>query len=213
MPDPLGRLAAGLGAATPGEALARLRRHPAVDGRAAAVLALFTDDPDPLIVLAERAATMRSHAGQVAFPGGAAEAGDAGPVATALRESREEVALRPETVEVIGELPAVHVAVSGFDVTTIVGRWAAPHPLRAADPAEVASVHRVPVSVLTDRATRCTAVHPRGFRGPAFVFDSDGQELFVWGLTAAILDGLLALGGWARPWEVARELPVPGARG
>ncbi|WP_392507964.1 NUDIX hydrolase [Naumannella halotolerans] len=211
--DPLGRLVEGL--SDPGAAVDNTRwRSVPRQPREAAVLALFgLADRGPQIVLTERAADLRSHPGQVSLPGGAVEPADPDLPATALREAAEEVALRTDTVQILGELPPVPVPVSHFNVTAVIGRWQHPHALRAADPAEVAAVHQVPIEVLAAPQTRCTAVHPRGFTSPGFVFGTDsGREVFVWGLTAFLLDALLRLGGWERPWQVERRLPVPKER-
>jgi 8-oxo-dGTP pyrophosphatase MutT (NUDIX family) len=188
---------------------APVRIRPAVGAREAAVLVLLgpaPGRPDDLdVTLLERASTLRHHAGQVAFPGGARDPGDASLVAAALREAEEEIGVGAAEVEVLGQLAAVHVEISRFDVTTVVGAWSGDRPLGPRDPAEVAAVHRVPLSMLTDPATRVTAVHPSGYRGPAFVVD----ELFVWGLTAHLLDAVLHLAGWQRPWDRTVRVGVP----
>ncbi len=192
-----------------GEDLTRFLPPPE-GGRPSAVLVLFAEGPDgPDLLLIERAATLRSHAGQPAFPGGAQDPEDDGPVAAALREAQEEVGLDPATVEVIGTLPDLWLPPSGFVVTPVLALWRAPHPVRAVDTAEVASVWRVPVAHLVDPARRWTVTHPSGWQGPAFqvgseVGDEDGG-LLVWGFTAGVLDGVLRLGGWARPWDRARR--------
>ena len=173
--------------------------------RRAAVLALFGSGPAPDLLLIERAATMRSHAGQPAFPGGGVDPGDDGPVGAALRGAQEEVGLDPDSVEVLGRLPELWLPPSGFAVTPVVGWWRAPHPVRAVDPAEVAAVVRVPIARLTDPEHRWTVRHPGGYVGPAF----DTGDLLVWGFTAGVLDGLLALAGWERPWDRARTRELP----
>ena len=175
-------------------------------GRRSAVLALFGEGAGgPDLLLIERAATMRSHAGQPAFPGGALDPKDgdpdgAGPLAAALREAQEEVGLVPDTVEVLGTLPDLWLPPSSFVVTPVVGWWRSPHPVRVVDVAEVASVERVPLSRLVDPEHRVTVRHPSGWVGPAF----DTGSLLVWGFTAVVLDALLRLGGWERPWDRAR---------
>ncbi|GAB3625122.1 CoA pyrophosphatase [Mariniluteicoccus endophyticus] len=204
LPDELAALARGLADRTASQRLVSSRRPRG--GRPAAVLALFAlegDNPD--LTFIERAHTMRKHAGQMAFPGGAVDDTDADAVAAALREASEEVGLDPRTVDVLGEMPAAHVAASGFDVTTVAAWWRHPHEIGVRDPAEVASVHRVGIDRLVDPELRRTAVHPSGYRGPAFVVD----ELFIWGLTAHLVDALLELGGWQRPWDRERSTKVP----
>ncbi len=185
-------------------------RPPASGGRPAAVLLLLAEGPaGPDVLLIGRATTMRSHAGQPAFPGGAADPGDGGPVGTALRESAEEVGLDPGSVQVLAMLPALWLPPSGFVVTPVLAWWHTPHPVSALDGAEVAMVARVPVRELIDPANRTRVRHPSGYVGPAFAV----QDLLVWGFTAGLLDRVLSAGGWEVPWDTSRlrELPVQQA--
>jgi 8-oxo-dGTP pyrophosphatase MutT (NUDIX family) len=186
---------------------------PAEGGRASAVLILLgeglADGPGgPDVLLLERAATLRSHAGQPAFPGGVTDPGDDGPVDTALREAGEEVGLDRTTVSVVSVLPALWLPPSNYVVTPVLGWWQKPHPVSARDPAEVAAVARVPVAELADPANRLRVRHPSGFTGPAFAV----RGMLVWGFTAGLLSAVLDLGGWTRPWRPGRveELPSPG---
>ncbi|MGI3785590.1 MAG: NUDIX hydrolase [Janthinobacterium lividum] len=180
--------------------------RPPQGGRKSAVLALFGGGPaGPEVLLVERALTLRSHPGQIAFPGGAVDAGDVDLVDTALREAHEECGVLREGVEVLGTLPAAHVVVSGFDVTAVVAWWRVPLADTPADPGEVAAVLRVPVADLVDPANRATARHPTGFRGPAFTV----AEHLVWGLTAHLLAAVLDLAGWTTPWDDSREVEIP----
>lgn len=200
MPPWLAPLAAALPGVT-GERLSRLRPPEQGPRRYSAVLALFAEGPQgPDLLFIERAETLRSHAGQPAFPGGALDPGDAGPVAAALREASEEVALDPASVQVLGTLPELWLPPSRFVVTPVVAWWREPHPVRAVDAAEVATVVRVPVSRLADPEHRLLVRHPSGWSGPAF----DAGGLLVWGFTAGLVDGLLAFGGWERPWDRGR---------
>src|ERR1019366_3999569 len=91
-------------------------------GRASAVLILFGPSPEggEDVVLTERSHSMRSHAGQVSFPGGAIDPVDSGPVAAALREAQEEVGLEPAGVQVVAELPALYLPPSNFVVTPVL---------------------------------------------------------------------------------------------
>lgn len=173
--------------------------------RAAAVLLLFTDAPDPRLTFIERASTLRRHAGQVAFPGGGREEADESLMHAALREAQEEVALDPSLVEVLGQLPVAWVPRSRYDVTPFVGRWDGSKPLRAADPAEVEWVFDVPVSELVDPANRVSGSHPLGYRGPAWVFG----EMFIWGFTGHLLDLTLRLAGWEQAWDQERTVDIP----
>lgn len=180
--------------------------RPGIGGRAAAVLVLMGEgELGPEILFVERAATLRQHAGQIAFPGGAADPGDLDLADTALREAAEETGVDRTGIEVLGMLPPAHVSVSGFDVTAVLAWWRDRSPVRAADPGEVASVPIVPVSELTDRTRRASVHHPSGYTGPAF--EVEGH--LIWGLTAHLLDGVLDLAGWQRPWDTSRELAIP----
>lgn len=180
--------------------------RPARGGRQSAVLALFGEGPTgPEVLLVERAVTLRSHPGQIAFPGGAVDPEDVDLVDTALREAHEECGVVRDGVEVLGTLPAAHVVVSGFDVTAVVAWWRTPQAVTPADPGEVAAVLRVPVADLLDPLNRATARHPSGFSGPAFTVAGH----LVWGLTAHLLAAVLDLAGWTTPWDVGREVGIP----
>ena len=176
-------------------------------GRQSAVLILFGPgvDGEEDVVLTERSHSMRSHAGQVSFPGGAIDPADSGPVGAALREAREEVGLDPAGVQVVAELPALYLPPSNFVVTPILAWWAEPSPIDIVDHREVARVLRVPLSELTDPAKRFTITHPSGFVGPAF--DVDG--LLVWGFTAGLLSKIIELAGLERSWDQGDHRPLP----
>ena len=181
---------------------------PPQGGRPSAVLMLLGEGQEgPDLLLIERAHTLRSHAGQPAFPGGALEPGDDGPIDAALREAHEETALDPAGVTPFALLPDLWVPVSDFVVTPVMAYWHEPTPVRAADPTEVASVHRVPISHLADPARRMLVRHPSGYVGMGF----DVAGLRVWGFTAGLIAGLLDFGGWSEPWD--RERIVDLANG
>jgi 8-oxo-dGTP pyrophosphatase MutT (NUDIX family) len=172
------------------------------EGRHSAVLILFGEDRDLLLI--QRASTMRSHAGQPAFPGGAVDEGDDDAAGAALREAQEETGIDPSGVLVFGALPDLWVPVTNYVVTPVLGWWHTVSPVWALDAAEVESVHRVPIADLVDPANRCRVLHPSGFVGPAF----EVQGLLVWGFTAGLIAGLLDRLGWAEPWDESRVVPL-----
>jgi 8-oxo-dGTP pyrophosphatase MutT (NUDIX family) len=192
-------------------------RAPAAGGRASAVLVLLGEGDDgPDLLVLQRAATMRNHAGQAAFPGGGTDPEDADAVATALREANEEVGLDPAGAEALALLPELYIPVSSFVVTPVLAWWRRPHPVSARQAAEVAHVARLPLAELVDPENRIRVRHPSGWIGPAFQV----RGMLVWGFTAGVISTLLDMGGWARPWEPGRladlpdaSAPVPAARG
>ena len=203
MKGPFDQLAAAL-AAGPRVRTIGLDRTPRGE-RSAAVLMLLTQADDPGMTFVTRAETLRRHAGQVALPGGAVDPGDESRFATALREAHEEIGLDAAGVSLVGELPPLWVPASRYDVTTVVATWRGDGELWPADPAETGAVHQFAVSALAAPGTRVTAQHPLGFRGPAFVLD----DTFIWGLTAHLVDWVLDLAGWARPWDKSRVVDIP----
>ncbi|MGW4194188.1 NUDIX hydrolase [Streptomyces sp. NPDC005004] len=179
-------------------------------GRQSAVLILFGEgERGPELLLMERAGSLRSHAGQPSFPGGALDPVDGdpktdGPLRAALREAEEETGLDPAGVQLFGVLPALYIPVSEFVVTPVLGWWRKPSPVGVVDPNETARVFTVPVADLTDPANRATAIHPSGHRGPAFLVES----ALVWGFTAGVIDRLLHYAGWELPWDRSRQVPL-----
>jgi 8-oxo-dGTP pyrophosphatase MutT (NUDIX family) len=197
VPDWLARLVGATAELDPDEF--RRLSPPGRTARPAAVLMLFGAEAahGPDVLLLRRADTLGSHAGQVAFPGGAADPGDDGPVGTALREAIEEVGIEPAGVRPVALLPRVYVPVSGFDVTPVLAQWTSPSPVRAVDLAETAAVARVPIAHLVDPANRLQVRHPSGFVSPAYL----APGMLIWGFTAGLLTGLLNAAGWDRPWD------------
>jgi 8-oxo-dGTP pyrophosphatase MutT (NUDIX family) len=183
------------------ETLTRHRIPPPTGGRRAAVLVLFGEEPThgPDVLLVERSDALRDHAGQVAFPGGGHDPGDAHAVDTALREAEEETGLDPAGVEPLALLPELFIPPSGFVVTPVLAHWPRPVAVRAVDPGETAAVVRMPLSALTRPENRLQVRHPSGYVGPAFAVSG----LVVWGFTGGLLSELLRLGGWERPWDTS----------
>ncbi len=174
---------------------------PAAGGRPSAVLVLFGDGPSgPDLLLIQRSRGLRLHAGQPAFPGGAIDAGDEGPVATALREAAEEVGVDPAGVDVVATLPEAFIPPTGFRVIPVLAWWRQPCAVAPVDTGEVAAVERVSLAELADPAVRLMVHGPSGFILPAFRV----RGMLIWGFTAALVDRLLAFGGWERPWDAAR---------
>jgi 8-oxo-dGTP pyrophosphatase MutT (NUDIX family) len=181
-----------------GEAPAGVRRS--------AVLVLFGEGPQgPDVLLIQRSAHLRSHAGQPAFPGGGVDPGDEGAVGTALREAQEETGLDPAGVEVLAVLADLWVPPSGNVVTPVLGWWREPSDVTPTDVREVESVARVPIADLVDPANRLQVRAPSGRSGVAF----EVSNMLVWGFTAAVLARLIELARWERPWDTSRIVDLP----
>lgn len=177
--------------------------------REGAVLILFGEGVSgPDLLLTERAHDMRSHPGQVSFPGGKVDPTDAGPVAAALREAEEETGLDPAGVDVFATLPQLWLPPSNFAVTPVLGWWREPCEVSVVDPREVHAIFRVPIDELLDPDHRISVRHPSGWRGPGFLIGDD-KDLILWGFTAGLIARLFDFLGWARPWDenVMRDLP------
>ena len=157
------------------------------DPRASAVLALFIDEPDlgVSLVFTRRAAEMRSHAGQVGFPGGRREAFDEHPSATALREAQEEINLSTEKVTILGGLPPLR-SLDGKAVFPIVGMAQVALADLTPNPEEVAEIFVVPWPELTREKRRILKFNIFGKWRETPHYEALGHH--IWGLTAWMLD-------------------------
>ena len=168
----------------PAEAVDSLRRKLRPAG---VLIPIIERDPGLTVLLTERSAELKHHAGQVSFPGGGMEQADQDVAATALRETHEEVGIEPERIEVAGYLPSLPT-ITGYAVTPVVGLVAADFRLRI-DPLEVESAFEVPLEYLLDAGNEVYS--EREFEGvvyPITSIDFDGHR--IWGATA-IMIGIL----------------------
>jgi 8-oxo-dGTP pyrophosphatase MutT (NUDIX family) len=179
------------------------------DTREGAVLMLFGEAAHgPDLLLTERAHDMRSHPGQVSFPGGSIDPDDPSPRHAALREAEEETGLDPAGVDVFAELPQLWLPPSNFAVTPVLAWWREETPVRVVDPREVHAIYRVSIKELLDPQHRISVRHPSGWLGPAFLIGDD-KDLILWGFTAGIIARLFDFLGWARPWDAGNTRDLP----
>lgn len=170
--------------------------RPPADLRPAAVLVPLVDRPPGLtVLLTQRTADMPSHAGQIAFPGGRHDKRDHDLVATALRETEEEIGVGPDYVDVVGALDN-YVTGSGYLITPIVG-FVAPRFELKPDPREVADVFEVPLAFFLDPSNH--HIHSRTWQGrERRYYAMPYGERYVWGATAGMLKNL---------WRILSEPP------
>lgn len=153
----------------------------------AAVLVPVTDRAEPGVILTRRTDTLSRHAGQVAFPGGRIDPGDADAVAAALREAEEEIALPPGRVTIVGEADRYRT-VTGFEVTPVIG-VVPPGLVFTPAAAEVAEVFEVPLGFLLDSGNHSEAsVEWQGRNRHYYEIYWDGHR--IWGATAAMIVNL-----------------------
>jgi 8-oxo-dGTP pyrophosphatase MutT (NUDIX family) len=158
----------------------------------AAVLVPIVDRPDGLsVLLTRRAAHLPHHAGQISFPGGRLESGDVDVVATALRETEEEIGLDRRFVTIVGYLPDHLIPVSGYRVTPVVSFIEPGFHLRP-DPTEVAEAFEVPLAYLLDPANHVPRVREFAGRSVEFIDMPFGPH-HIWGATAGMLYTLYRL--------------------
>jgi 8-oxo-dGTP pyrophosphatase MutT (NUDIX family) len=196
-------------AANAGAAAAQRRRD-------AAVLVLFSGPPDAPsgglpadadLLVTVRASTLRHHAGQAAFPGGATDPGDRGPVHTALREATEETGIDATRLQPLTTLERMFIPPSGFHVVPVLAYSPDPGPVSVVDAGETALVARVPVRAFVNPENRIMVYRKENTRrsaGPAFLLN----QMLVWGFTGQVISAMLEVAGWARPWDTddVREL-------
>ena len=153
----------------------------------AAVLMPVVDRPEPTVILTVRAETVRRHAGQIAFPGGRIDPIDDGPVAAALREAEEEIALPPNAVEVIGTTDRYRT-ITGYEVTPVVGVVPPDLPFTP-QPAEVAAIFEAPLDyLLRPEHQQVRTVEWQG-RERTY-FEIQWEDRRIWGATAAMIVNL-----------------------
>jgi 8-oxo-dGTP pyrophosphatase MutT (NUDIX family) len=208
IPDWLEPVRAGA-AAISAEDLTAFVPPPGGGARTGAVLMLFSEGPrGGELLLTERAHDMRSHPGQVSFPGGLVDPGET-HVQAALREAQEEIGLEPSSVEVFGRLPELWLPPSNFAVTPVLGWWREPAAVSITSPAEVHAIHHVAIDELLDPAHRVTVRHPRGgYRSPGFLIGPD-KDVILWGFTGGIIARLFDFLGWTRAWDETKVRDLP----
>lgn len=157
--------------------------------RPAAVLVPVVErDAGPTILLTKRSADLQVHAGQISFPGGRVEEEDADIVATALRETEEEIGLDARHIEVIGQLDT-YATRTGFEVTPVVGLVRPPFDLTP-DPVEVAEIFEVPLAFILDR--RNHERHAREWQNRMrHFYVLPYPDYYIWGATAGMLVNLV----------------------
>ncbi|GAA2117607.1 CoA pyrophosphatase [Kocuria atrinae] len=181
------------------------------------------------VLLVQRSATLRSHPGQVAFPGGRLDPpdGEIGELMTvpggevsaphvrgALREAHEETGLDPDGVEVLGTLHPVPLPISNHMVTPVIGWWKSQSEVDVMDHAESSLVFRVPVLDLINPAHRYYATVTRGhqtYKSPAFDVrvNETSETVTVWGFTGIVIDRILEWLGWSVEWDRDDKRPAP----
>ena len=154
----------------------------------ASVLVPIVKRAQPTVLLTQRTAHLANHSGQIAFPGGKADASDADPTATALREAQEEVGLDPALVQVLGVLPT-YLTGSAFIISPVIA-LVEPELALSPSPGEVAGVFEVPLEFLMNPANhRRHSFEWQGVRREwlSMPYLDDGVERFIWGATAGML--------------------------
>ena len=155
--------------------------------RPAAVLIPITDRPEPGVILTQRPDSLRSHAGQVAFPGGKIDDSDENAIAAALREAEEELSIPAQLVRVVGETDTYYSG-SGYRISPVIG-IIPPDLDLVPNPGEVEDWFEVPLAFLIDpqnsvRKSTFWQGHERQY------YDMSWQGRRIWGVTAGIIANL-----------------------
>lgn len=180
--------------------------------RAAAVLIPVIGAAEPTVLFTQRSDALPTHKGQISFPGGSVDEGET-LLDAALRETKEELALDPSLVEIVGELDTFPTFVSGYTVTPFVG-WLQDTPAVSPNPEEVEAVLEVPLRSLTDeiRAEPGFEHNERIYPTEAWIW----KDNVIWGVTARIVrqflevlsgGGVVARPGGDGDWWVHHEPP------
>lgn len=154
---------------------------------------------DAEVLLTHRTTRMRSHSGQIAFPGGRVDPTDVNAVDCALREAWEETGLDRSMVTPLAQLDAVHIRRSGYPVHPVLAHWHTPSDVHVASPEETDDVFTAPLFSLIDPANRLM-VGWKDWSGPAFRFD----DYLIWGFTGGLLNAVIASAGWEQ--DFSREV-------
>lgn len=164
---------------------------PEMDGqiyRPAAVLVPIVDRQSPHILLTKRSSDLPKHAGQVSFPGGRIDPGDADAAAAALRETEEEVGIGAQHIDMIGELDRYRTG-TGFEITPKIGVVRPDFDLRP-EPGEVDAVFEVPLEFIMNRSNhQLQTAMWKGLERRYYTMPYDGYH--IWGATAAMLVNLV----------------------
>lgn len=161
---------------------------------------------DARVLMLHRAPTMRSHAGQLAFPGGGIDPEDTSIVDAALREAWEETGLDRHAVTPIAQLTPVPVRSTSFPVHPVVAHWHTPARTGEHSPEETDDVFTIPIRDLINPDNRLT-VRWGKWSGPAFWVNG----YLLWGFTAVVVDAILRNAGWAPTWDGEPVLDLPDA--
>lgn len=158
---------------------------------------------DARVLLTHRSPDMRTHSGQIAFPGGRLEHGDRNVVDGALREAWEETGIDRRAVAPLVQLAPLHVRTRAYPIHPVIAHWHTEVPVWPASELETDDVFTVPIAHLVDPNNRMMLGFD-GWSGPAFEYDG----YVIWGFTAGVLSAVLASAGWEEPWDKVTVQPL-----